>query len=165
MGTVVLIATSVLAATLLSWNEARISRVVGGRIRGFALMSSLMLTVSFVVLHLSANTTLPELSGFQVVVAMELLWGGCLLFLIWAWRTNRHTITLLMGVQFYLMELFRIFAGKIQLDPWYLAPTQVGRVIPKPLLHPVPMSVMGAVMLLLVITVSYGRWRSRKADQ
>jgi hypothetical protein len=164
-GTAATILLGVLAASLFYLFEVRITRLLGGRIRGFALMSLLMLAVSFVVLHLSANTAVPALSGFQVVVAMELLWGGCLLFLIWAWHTNRHTITLLMGVQFYLMELFRIFAGKIQLDPWYLAPTQVGRVIPKPLLHPVSMSVMGAVMLLLVIAVSYGRWRSRKADQ
>jgi hypothetical protein len=162
MGTLVLIVTTVLAATLLAWNEERISCVVGGRVRAFLVMSLLMLLASVAALTVSANGTVPALSGFQVVVAMEVLWGSCLLFLIWAWRTNRHTIALLVGAQFYLVELLRIFAGRLQLDPWYLAPTQVGRVIPKPLLHPVPMSVMGVVMLLLLIVAAYVQWRSRK---
>jgi hypothetical protein len=161
-GTVVLIVTSVLAATLLNWNQERISRLVGGRVRGFLVMSLLMLLATLATLNASANGTVPALSGFQVVVAMEVLWGSCLLFLIWAWRTNRHTIAFLVGAQFYLVELLRIFSGRLQLDPWYLAPTQVGRVIPKPLLHPVPMSVMGVVMLLLLIVAAYVQWRSRK---
>jgi hypothetical protein len=93
---------------------------------------------------------------------MELLWGSCLLFILWAWRTNRRTAALLVGVNFYLVELVRVLASNLQLAPWYLAPTQVGRVIPKPLLHPVPMSVMGAVMLLLLIVAAYLQWRSRK---
>jgi putative effector of murein hydrolase LrgA (UPF0299 family) len=163
-GTVVLIVTSVLAATLLNWNQERISRLVGGRVRGFLVMSLLMLLATLATLNASANGTVPALSGFQVVVAMEVLWGSCLLFLIWAWRTNRHTIAFLVGAQFYLVELLRIFSGRLQLDPWYLAPTQVGRVIPKPLLHPVPMSVMGVVMLLLLIVAAYMQWRSRKVE-
>jgi len=164
LGTLVLIVASVLAATLLYRSEERISRAVGGRVRGRVLMSLLMLVASLAALHLSANSALPALSGFQVVVAMEVLWGSALLFLIWAWRTNRRTIALLLGVQFYFLELFRIFGSRITLEPWYLAPTQVGRVIPKPLLHPVPMVVMGAVMLLLLVAAAYLQWRGRKVD-
>ena len=164
LGTLVLIVASVLAATLLYRSEERISRAVGGRVRGRVLMSLLMLVASLAALHLSANSALPALSGFQVVVAMEVLWGSALLFLIWAWRTNRRTIALLFGVQFYFLELFRIFGSRITLEPWYLAPTQVGRVIPKPLLHPVPMAAMGAVMLLLLVATAYLQWRGRKVD-
>jgi hypothetical protein len=162
IGTIALALTSVVVATLLHRGATSINRVVGEGIRGFAVKSLLTLTASLVALHLASTITLQSLSGFQVVVAMELLWGSCLLFILWAWRTNRRTIALLMGANFYLVELVRVIASNLQLAPWYLAPTQVGRVIPKPLLHPVPMSVMGAVMLLLLIVAAYLQWRSRK---
>jgi hypothetical protein len=164
IGTVVLVLSSVLVATLLQRGVASHNRVVGDGIRGFALKSLLTLAASLVSLHLASTVTLQPLSGFQVVVAMELLWGGCLAFIIWAWRTNRRTIALLIGANFYLVELVRVVASNVQLAPWYLAPTQVGRVIPKPLLHPVPMSVMGAVMLLLLAAAAYLQWRSRKVQ-
>jgi hypothetical protein len=162
IGTIVLVLTSVVAATLLHRGAVLLNRVVGDGLRGFAVKSLLTLAASLVTLHLASTITLQSLSGFQVVVAMELLWGSCLAFIVWAWRTNRRTIALLIGANFYLVELVRVIASNLQLAPWYLAPTQVGRVIPKPLLHPVPMSVMGAVMLLLLVTAAYMQWRSRK---
>jgi len=162
IGTIVLVLTSVIVTTLLHRGTTALNRVVGDGVRGFALRSLLILAASLVALHLASTITLHSLSGFQVVVAMELLWGSCLAFIVWAWRTNRRTIALLIGANFYLVELVRVIASNLQLAPWYLAPTQVGRVIPKPLLHPVPMSVMGAVMLLLLITAAYMQWRSRK---
>jgi hypothetical protein len=162
LGTIVLVLSSVVAATLLHRGAASLNRIVGDGIRSVAAMSLLTLAASLAALHLASTITLPPLAGFQVVFAMELLWGSCLLFILWAWRTNRRTAALLVGVNFYLVELVRVLASNLQLAPWYLAPTQVGRVIPKPLLHPVPMSVMGAVMLLLLIVAAYLQWRSRK---
>jgi hypothetical protein len=157
IGTSVLVLGSIAVVTLLH----RVGPPFNG-IRGFAAKSLLTLVTSLVVLHFASTLMGLPLSGFQVVVVMELLWGGCLLYILWAWRTNRRSVALLFGTNLYLVELVRVLASNLQLAPWYLVPTQVGRVIPKPLLHPVPMIVMGVVMLLLLLVSAYLRRRSHK---
>ena len=161
-GTSVLVLVSIAVATLLHRVGPSFNGILGNDIRGFAAKSLLTLVASLVALHLASTLTGLSLSGFQVVVAMELLWGSCLLFILWAWRTNRRSVALLFGTNLYLVELVRVLASNLQLAPWYLVPTQVGRVIPKPLLHPVPMIVMGVVMLLLLLVSAYLRRRSHK---
>jgi hypothetical protein len=152
-GTVALVLTTALGAIVVHRISAAVLK--GGGIRAYLLESTLLLLLSAVALNISSRLTAPTLAGFQVVVAMELLWGACLAFTVWAWRSGRWHVVALIGGNLMLVELLRIYSGGVPLAPWYLTPTQVGRVIPQPLLHPVPMAVMAIVMLLMLVGAAY----------
>jgi hypothetical protein len=93
---------------------------------------------------------------------MEVLWGVALALLVWTWRVIGPSIAALFGVNLLVLEVIRIAAPNLTLRRWYVTPTQVGRVIPKPLLHPVPMLVMAVIVLSL--TVAAVLWRRRSAE-
>ena len=56
---------------------------------------------------------------------------------------------LLFGASTLLLEGARAIGIPVYLRPWYEAATQVGRVIPQPLLHPVPLIFVASAGLLL----------------
>jgi len=113
------------------------------------------------------TTALPALSlqGFAVVVGMEGVWAATLFIVLLLWRFGRWRIASLVGGSLILVELFRATGTATGLRNWYLVPTQVGRVIPEPLLHPVPMSIMGVITMAIVAAAMLLRsrwsWTSR----
>jgi hypothetical protein len=160
IGNVVLAFSSTALALFAVRLERRAVRSFGGRGRG--AIAQFVLVFSGTVAALAASTLVgaAPLEGFAVVVAMEVIWALSLGVVIYTWRRGKPRVAALIGVTLVALELLRATGMASGLRAWYLVPTQVGRVIPHPLLHPVPMAAMAAVMILLVVGAVVWRRRS-----
>jgi hypothetical protein len=115
-----------------------------------ALLIAIAVTVAvecLILAQLPREITLP-LRGFSVVLAMELIWGAGLLIVLIAGRRMSLAAPLIFGANLLVIEAIRsqYLAGLFRI--WFEAPTQVSRVIAKPLLHPVPLPLIACAIVL-----------------
>ena len=165
VGTAVLAAATLALAFTADRARQKIEGIFGHGLRVAALQLAFVFSGTFA--SLAVTTALPALSlqGFAVVVGMEGVWAATLFIVLLLWRFGRWRIASLVGGSLILVELFRATGTATGLRNWYLVPTQVGRVIPEPLLHPVPMSIMGVITMAIVAAAMLLRsrwsWTSR----
>ncbi|MGI9096509.1 MAG: hypothetical protein ACR2JL_04265 [Candidatus Limnocylindrus sp.] len=118
---------------------------------GMLLIAALAGTVAveFAALSAAAHLQIAPLSAFPVVVAMEIVWGGAIAAVLVLWRRVSIAVPLLFGGSALVLEAARAIDLGTSLRPWYLAATQVDRVIPQPQLHPVPLVVVVIAGLII----------------
>ena len=124
-----------------------------------AMLIAIVVTVAvecLILALLPREITLP-LQGFSVVLAMELIWGAGLLMVLIAGRRVSLAAPLIFGASLLALEAIRsqYLAGLFRI--WYEAPTQVSRVIAKPLLHPVPLPLIVCAIVFGTALVFRGR--------
>ena len=155
-GTAILVIVGVTSSLAFALLLRRVSRSPGNlprflRSPGMLLIAALAGTVAVELAALSAAAHLQfaPLSAFPVVVAMEIVWGGAIAAVLLLRRRVSIAVPLLFGGSTLVLEAARAIDLGTSLRPWYVAATQVGRVIPQPQLHPVPFVVVVLAGLII----------------